>query len=331
MEIRYGIMMIAALLGLAVVYNLLAPIVFAVLVAFLAMPFYRGLKWGIKSRTASAFIITALVFGFIIAPFVFVIKSILQNTAGISVMAQSGLAEITAPAGEYGAHIISQFGALAWQKSLAMASGLVLATPLFFVQFFIMIVLVFYFLRDGDKIKAYAEKIANANGQLRLIKSVETMLKAILFGYFGTAILLGALGIVGFWLLGYEYAILLGLVVFLAALLPVLGMWLAYVPLTVYEYLQDDYVMMVSVLGFGLILQILGLWLMPKIAGKKARVHPGVMLLGFIGGPMFFGLPGFILGPLILGMLKAVLDSYEPLQANGNGDRHKFKYSNVEK
>jgi predicted PurR-regulated permease PerM len=46
-----------------------------------------------------------------------------------------------------------------------------------------------------------------------------------------------------------------------------------------------------------------------KIAGGSLKIHPGIMLLGFIGGTLLLGFKGLILGPVILGTLKLYLDT----------------------
>jgi predicted PurR-regulated permease PerM len=39
-------------------------------------------------------------------------------------------------------------------------------------------------------------------------------------------------------------------------------------------------------------------------------VHPLLILLGFIGGPLTLGLKGLVLGPLSLGLLQALVELY---------------------
>ena len=46
-------------------------------------------------------------------------------------------------------------------------------------------------------------------------------------------------------------------------------------------------------------------------SGKYAKVHPGMMLIGFIGGVLAMGLKGIIIGPIALGSLKIILDHYK--------------------
>ena len=58
---------------------------------------------------------------------------------------------------------------------------------------------------------------------------------------------------------------------------------------------------------FWIFLQITELYLAPRISGAKIKVHPAIMLLGFIGGPLVFGIEGLVLGPLILGVFSTIM------------------------
>ena len=42
--------------------------------------------------------------------------------------------------------------------------------------------------------------------------------------------------------------------------------------------------------------------LKPKLLGKKAKIHPLLILLGTVGGVFFFGPIGIIIGPIILSL-----------------------------
>jgi predicted PurR-regulated permease PerM len=57
-------------------------------------------------------------------------------------------------------------------------------------------------------------------------------------------------------------------------------------------------------------------YIRPKIAGKYADIHPLIFLLGFLCGPLVFGLVGFIIGPLVLGVTYAAVVAYKKENQN---------------
>jgi len=52
-------------------------------------------------------------------------------------------------------------------------------------------------------------------------------------------------------------------------------------------------------------------FLKPKIIGDKAKLHPALVFMGIIGGLSLFGFIGFFVGPIILGILSALIKIYE--------------------
>ncbi len=62
-----------------------------------------------------------------------------------------------------------------------------------------------------------------------------------------------------------------------------------------------------GVLAVGLIDNLLSSVLM----NRKVRIHPFLILLSVLGGLSFFGPVGFILGPLILAFLFALIEIYK--------------------
>jgi predicted PurR-regulated permease PerM len=61
-----------------------------------------------------------------------------------------------------------------------------------------------------------------------------------------------------------------------------------------------------GLLAVGLIDNILG----PMLMNKGIDIHPLLILLSVIGGIIFFGAIGFILGPLVFALFFALLDIY---------------------
>ena len=46
------------------------------------------------------------------------------------------------------------------------------------------------------------------------------------------------------------------------------------------------------------------------LSSHYADIHPLILLVGFLAGPLVYGIVGFIVGPLILGITYTVLDCY---------------------
>ncbi len=97
------------------------------------------------------------------------------------------------------------------------------------------------------------------------------------------------------------------------ALLPVVGTPMIWVPGALFLLVQGHVVAGIFLLFWGVIivLVVLDTFLRPKIIGYGSDIHPMLVLIGVLGGVAAFGFIGLFLGPLIVGILIAVLKVYE--------------------
>lgn len=187
------------------------------------------------------------------------------------------------------------------------------SVPMIALQLFILFASAFYFARDGDKIISYLYSFLPDNRRDfmgRLTRETEKVIKSIFYGHFLTALIIGLMAILGFQVLGYSYAIFLGLLAGFFQLIPVIGPWPTYTVLAIYDFVSGNILRGVIVLVFGAFLSGIDVYLRPKLSGKYADIHPLLFLVGFLGGPLIWGLAGFIIGPLILGVAYAALNAY---------------------
>jgi len=186
--------------------------------------------------------------------------------------------------------------------------------PVLALQLLIFFASTFYFARDGEKLWKYVEySIPDHRSDFfkRLFKEIERVLKSIFFGHFLTAIIIGVMAGVGFFVLGYPYAAFLGIIAGFLQLIPVIGPWPTYTALVIYDFFVTGNIARgIIVLLFGFFLSGSDIYIRPKLSGKYADIHPLIFLLGFLCGPLIFGLVGFIIGPLILGVTYAAVVAY---------------------
>jgi predicted PurR-regulated permease PerM len=97
----------------------------------------------------------------------------------------------------------------------------------------------------------------------------------------------------------------------LAGILPVIGTTLVWLPMAIYLLASGNTISAIGVTAFGLISSSIDNFLRPVIVSRKTKMHPAIVLVGMIGGLFFFGVLGFILGPLILAYLIILLEVYK--------------------
>ncbi|MCK4967624.1 MAG: AI-2E family transporter [Candidatus Aenigmarchaeota archaeon] len=194
--------------------------------------------------------------------------------------------------------------------------------PGIMLNFLIYIFATFYFLKDGTKIKnkiyLYVQTLSlnDKKTATSIIDGLKNSFDVLFFSYITLSIFSVIIAWLGFTALGIPYALILSILIGIASFLPLIGMPWIYVPLAGYEYyigneLTAIYVLIFSIVGLNIIPDMI---IRPAIGAKIGNVHPLTILLGFFGGPVLFGMMGFIIGPIILVIAETVIRSYMDLK-----------------
>ncbi len=181
------------------------------------------------------------------------------------------------------------------------------------LDLFILICSVFYFVRDGGKCLNFIKDFVPDDSKQffdNTINEVEDVLRSIFYGHFLTSVIIGIFGCIGYSILGYPYGIFLGVITGILQLIPIFGPWPIYWALFFIDVVSGNYPRAIVVLLFGFFLSTIDMYIRPMLSSHYANIHPLILLIGFLSGPLVYGIVGFIVGPLILGITYAVLDSY---------------------
>lgn len=181
------------------------------------------------------------------------------------------------------------------------------------LDLFILVCSVFYFVRDGDNFLAFIRSFVPKDDLGffdDVVGSVKDVLKSIFYGHFLTAVIIGIFGCIGYSLLGYQFGIFLGVLTGILQLIPIFGPWPIYWTLFFIDIISGNYVRAIIVLFFGFLLSSIDMYIRPALSSHYADIHPLILLVGFLAGPLVYGIVGFIVGPLILGITYTVLDCY---------------------
>lgn len=181
------------------------------------------------------------------------------------------------------------------------------------VQLFVLICSIYYFTRDGEKVIEYLFVFVPEQHKdffENTLNDIANVLKSIFYGHFLTAIIIGILGGVGYYFLGYKFALFLGIITGVAQLIPIIGPWIVYWALAIYAFFSiGDVTQAVLTILWGFVLSMSDMYFRPMLASNYADMPSLILLVGFMAGPYVFGIVGFIIGPLILGIAYAVIMS----------------------
>lgn len=310
MDFKNTKLIVIILLSIAVILDLLGPIVFAIVVTYLTKKIFDYLNKIINNRALSAFLVTFGVLVVIAFPVAVIAQSIVANASAIAGFSSDIILKITTLTKGVGSGTAGTLTGMFEQKVISALSGFIVEVPKVMLDLFVMLILVYYFLKDGPKIHDYVHGLAKEKKDKEILKQLEGLLEGVIVGNILAAIAIGFVSYLLFLVLGIKFAAILAIGVGFAALVPVIGVWIVYVPLIAYYGLIGNYPAAAAIGTAFVFAQVLEIYLGPKLSSHMTNIHPAILLLGFIGGPLLFGAKGIILGPLILGAAKIILDSY---------------------
>jgi predicted PurR-regulated permease PerM len=95
------------------------------------------------------------------------------------------------------------------------------------------------------------------------------------------------------------------------SLLPLVGASLVWLPASAYLFLIDEPARAALLFAYGaLLVSASDNYLRPIIGGHEANLSPGLFVVGIFGGVVAMGFLGLFFGPVILGVLKALVEVY---------------------
>jgi predicted PurR-regulated permease PerM len=172
----------------------------------------------------------------------------------------------------------------------------------FVVSFFIMLYLLFFFLRDGAELarKVRAAVPLRENQKRRLQLKFNRVVRATVKGNLLVAITQGALGGLIFLFLDIPSALLWAVLMAFMSLLPAVGAGIVWAPVAAF-FLFTGAIWQGVVLGlFGVfVIGLVDNMLRPILVGKDTKMPDYLILISTLGGLAIFGLNGFVIGPLI--------------------------------
>lgn len=197
--------------------------------------------------------------------------------------------------------------------SLNIAIAFILNVPSMLFHIAIAFFITFFLLRDWEKFrKSVYEFVPFKSADMeKILHRINTMTHSILFASILVAFIQAILGMIGFWVVGFQSPILLGAIMGFFALIPVGGTGIIWLPASLYLAGKgmllgtDLYIYQgIGLFLYGLlIISTLDNFLRPKLAGDAAKIHPVVIIAGVIGGVSLFGFVGIFVGPVILSLL----------------------------
>jgi len=184
------------------------------------------------------------------------------------------------------------------------------ATLSTFFSFILMLLIIFYFLKDGPEWKKAIFSLSPLGEQNdeKIINRLTLAINGVIKGSLLIALAQGALLGFGFWIFNIPNGALWGVVAAVMSLIPTFGTALVSVPAIIFLFVMKDTTSAIGLLAWSIV--VVGLvdnFLGPLVVGKKINIPPLLILFSVLGGISLLGPVGILVGPLTVSLLDAFI------------------------
>jgi predicted PurR-regulated permease PerM len=319
------LVLVASALFVLILWPFFGAVCWSVFIAIVFWPMHQRLLHGSHNRPnmAAAASVTVIVL-IVILPMTMLIASITDEASMFVAKLRSGeinigvyFERILAALPEWARGMLQRFGMgdlqLLQQKVMTTlgSSGQALTSRVvgigqvtldFVVAFFVMLYVLYFLFRDGDRLSQSIGRAIPLHPQhtRRLLTQFATVVRATVKGNIVVALVQGALGAIAFWFLGLPGAVLWGTIMAVLSLLPAVGAVLVWGPVAAYFFFTGEVVKGVGLTIWGaLVIGLVDNVLRPILVGRDTRMPDYLVLVATLGGIVVFGLNGFVIGPVI--------------------------------
>jgi predicted PurR-regulated permease PerM len=212
--------------------------------------------------------------------------------------------------------IIQKAGELVGKLSnflLESLSSVTLSTVNFIFLFFIFLYTMYFFIKEGDlllkKILYYLP--LNDKDEQRILERFTSVTRATIKGTILIGVIQGGLAGVAFWVVGINSAVFWGTIMTVLSVIPAVGSSLVWFPVVIVLLIQGQVAKAIGLFIFcGLLVGSVDNILRPRFVGKDTKMHELLIFFGILGGISFFGIIGFIIGPIVAALFVTIWDIY---------------------
>jgi predicted PurR-regulated permease PerM len=172
---------------------------------------------------------------------------------------------------------------------------------------------IFYILKDSAHWKKAIKLISPLSDKDndKIIDKLSLAVNGVMKGYFSIVFIQGALVSLGFVLFKVPNPALWGLMAFIASFVPAIGSALVSIPIVIFLFVTGHSIEAVGLALWALaMVGTIDILLNPIIVGKKANLHPMLILFSVLGGISLLGPIGLIVGPLVVSLFYTLVSIY---------------------
>lgn len=182
-----------------------------------------------------------------------------------------------------------------------------------FVNFLLMLFVLFFLLRDHDKIIQTLRHVSplSRSQEDTLLEETEKVAKSAVMGSFLTALAQGLVGGFAMWLAGFA-GLFWGTMMAFTSFVPIVGTAMIWLPASAYLLLTGEWQWAVFLASWGVVVVgSIDNLLRPLLMQGNSGMNTLLIFFSLIGGLQVYGLMGIIYGPIIFSLTLVLYRMYE--------------------
>ncbi|WP_144509737.1 AI-2E family transporter [Bacillus sp. FJAT-22090] len=207
-----------------------------------------------------------------------------------------------------------------FQNTIAsVASGItsIVGAVTSFVLSIIMVpFILFYLLKDGEKLPKFVIKIFPPRMRddfLIVFRNIDNQISSYIQGQILVSMCIGFMIFIGFTIIGMPYALLLGVIAMVTSVVPYLGPVIAITPAAIIALVSSPFMLVKLAIVWTIVQLVEGKFISPQIMGKSLHIHPITIIFVLITSGALFGVPGVVLGIPGYAIIKVIVSHFYTL------------------
>lgn len=187
------------------------------------------------------------------------------------------------------------------------------ATASLFVSFILLLLTIFYLLKDGEGWRKTFLKLSPLSDKddEKILDKLSGTINGVIKGYLLIAFIQGALMGIGLYIFHVPNPAIWGTIAGIAAIIPPLGTAVVSIPAVIFLFIAGYTSGAVGLLIWSIVIVGAGdNFLNPYIVGHKINIPPFLMLFAVLGGISLLGPVGILIGPLTVSLLYTLTEIY---------------------
>lgn len=309
--------------------KIILPIIYAMVIAYLMRPLVRRLEnKGIKRATGIIMVYLLFILG-LLAVTVFILPELINNTRElirtvpeITVNSQKLFDKAMSmirysdwPADvknailgeiEKGTYKVENFALDALRSTL---TKLIEIITMFF-DIVLAMFIAYYLMKDAEQFRESVLSITPRSWRNWLTgtgREISSIMSGFIQGQLLTALIVGILEVIGLYIAGVKYPLILGLIGGIANIIPYFGPFIGAIPAVAVALIDSPVRAVWATVVFIIIQQLDNAFISPKIIEGKLGLHPVTTIMVVLIGGQFFGILGMLVAVPIAAILKVIL------------------------